>query len=177
MNYSNLFDYVDGRLVWKKKRGEEKETRRWNTRYAGKDAGCEYRPVKSVTNYVRVVISKEWKLAHRIVWEMHYGEIKEGLQIDHKNGDGCDNRIENLRLVSGSQNKKNVPIQSNNTSGVAGVSWDKKSSAWVGRVSVNGDREVVYRGGDIHGARSAVAEAQALAGYHPNHGRPRYASL
>jgi hypothetical protein len=37
---------------------------------------------------------------HRLVWEQHYGPIPEGGIIHHRNGDGRDNRIENLELHS-----------------------------------------------------------------------------
>ncbi|WPJ55995.1 hypothetical protein RCIP0099_00042 [Klebsiella phage RCIP0099] len=45
--------------------------------------------------------------AHRLVWFMHYGDIPEGLMVDHINLDRCDNRIENLRLVDKSGNAQN----------------------------------------------------------------------
>ena len=39
------------------------------------------------------------KLEHRLVWEQHYGPIPPGGVIHHKNGDGRDNRVENLELM------------------------------------------------------------------------------
>ena len=44
------------------------------------------------------------KLVHRIVWESFNGEIPSGLQINHVNEDKTDNRLENLELVTPSQN-------------------------------------------------------------------------
>lgn len=49
---------------------------------------------------------KEYK-THRIIWELHYGEIQVGQEIDHINGARHDNRIANLRLATRSQNNQN----------------------------------------------------------------------
>lgn len=43
-------------------------------------------------------------LAHRLVWLICQGEIPEGLEINHKNGNRGDNRLENLELVTKSEN-------------------------------------------------------------------------
>ena len=47
---------------------------------------------------------------HRLVWIFHNGTIPEGMQIDHIDADGPkdDNRIENLRLATHSQNMQNA---------------------------------------------------------------------
>ena len=43
---------------------------------------------------------------HRAIWAWHHGCFPT-LQIDHINGDGMDNRIENLREVTASENQRN----------------------------------------------------------------------
>lgn len=45
---------------------------------------------------------------------MHNGPIPEGMQIDHINGNKLDNRIENLRLATQSQQKYNVGVRKSN---------------------------------------------------------------
>lgn len=60
--------------------------------------------------------------AHRIVWALCYNELP-AQTIDHMNGDKRDNRIENLRVVSLSENMLNwlLPWEPNNAAGVAGI--------------------------------------------------------
>src|SRR4030095_15614723 len=51
---------------------------------------------------------------HRIAWAMH-NNVSVFPEIDHKNLDGSDNRIENLREAKRSDNMANTKIQFNNT--------------------------------------------------------------
>lgn len=59
--------------------------------------------------------------AHRVIWEMHNGLIPGGMSIDHANGDTWDNRLDNLRLATHSQNMQNSDRSKYNTSGRRGV--------------------------------------------------------
>jgi hypothetical protein len=56
-------------------------------------------------DYVRV--ENKSVLKHRFVWEAFNGEIPDGMEIDHINTVRNDNRLENLRVVSSKENKKN----------------------------------------------------------------------
>lgn len=44
-----------------------------------------------------------------------------GIEVDHRNGDTLDCRVENLRFATHEQNGRNLPMQSRNTSGYKGV--------------------------------------------------------
>lgn len=68
----------------------------------GKEVGF-----KTLNGYVHVHSNGKELYGHRIVWEAFNGEIPEGMEIDHINTDRSDNRLENLRLVSSSENKRN----------------------------------------------------------------------
>jgi len=51
--------------------------------------------------------SKKWRV-HRLIWIWHNGEVPTGLVIDHINRVRTDNRIENLRVVTPSENARNT---------------------------------------------------------------------
>lgn len=82
----------------------------------------------------------------------------------------ADNRIENLRLVSGKENMKNKSMQKNNISGVTGVSWNKNRMKWQAQISVNG--KIIYLGifSDFNAAVSARKVAENRYEFHRNHG-------
>lgn len=62
--------------------------------------------------------------------------------VDHRNGDGLDNRRANLRVVTRAQNAQNVVARIGTSSRYRGVSWDHERRAWRARVTVGGR---VYR--------------------------------
>lgn len=64
---------------------------------------------------------------HRLIMGVHGS--KSNLLVDHINGNGLDNRKNNLRLVTNSINTANRPLQSNNTSGFKCVY--KVKNKWV----------------------------------------------
>ncbi len=65
---------------------------------------------------------------HRIAWLIAEGVWPD--EVDHVNGEGRDNRLVNLRSGSRSDNNKNHKKQSNNSSGLPGVSFMKTKSIW-----------------------------------------------
>lgn len=62
-------------------------------------------------------------------------QTPDNLFTDHINRDRLDNRKENLRTVTGTQNQFNKGLQKNNKSGVMGVQWHV--SKWWARVYIN----------------------------------------
>ena len=64
-------------------------------------------------------------LLHRLVMHAKDGEIVD--HINHQEEMCCKR---NLRIVTKMQNSHNAGLQKNNTSGVTGVYWDKKSKKW-----------------------------------------------
>ncbi len=88
-----------------------------------------------MNKYKKVCINGKYYREHRLIWEQHYGKIPAGMDIDHINQDKSDNRIENLRLATRSQNKANSKKHSDNKSGYKGVTYYKKYNKWMAQIS------------------------------------------
>ena len=86
---------------------------------------------KNLNSHIQIYVNCKKYWAHRLVWLYHYGYMPK--IIDHINGDPSDNRIENLRECSHSENLRNVGKSKSNTSGVKGVSWSKAAQKWEAR--------------------------------------------
>lgn len=59
-------------------------------------------------------------------------------RVDHKSTNKLDNRKENLRLATQSQNMCNTRKRSDNTSGVKGVCWDASKGRWKAQIKLKG---------------------------------------
>lgn len=88
--------------------------------------------------YLVVFVNGKYYLAHRIAWAVMTGCWPERC-IDHKNGVRFDNRWENLRHATTSQNGMNRGTPANNTSGFKGVSRHKKR--WAASIHLAGKKQ------------------------------------
>jgi hypothetical protein len=105
--------------------------------------------------------------AHRLAYLWVYGNVPN--QIDHINGNKSDNRINNLRSCTDSENRRNSKKRKDNTSGYKGVSYFKKREKWNSRIGIileNGSRRYKNLGyfNTKEEAYSAYCEAANL--YH-----------
>lgn len=95
---------------------------------------------------------------HRLVWVWHGNEVSE---IDHLNNVRSDNRIENLRVATRSQNMWNTRLAKNNTTGVKGVIWKKDKEKFRVRIQVRGKRIHIGDFEDLELAEFVAIEARA----------------
>ena len=79
---------------------------------------------RDVRPYGLVVSDGRRYAVHRVVWAVVYGEWPQH-GLDHVNRDTRDNRIENLRLATPSENSRNKSKATNNTSGHNGIDWNQ----------------------------------------------------
>ncbi len=93
--------------------------------------------------YKKIRINGKRYFAHRLAWLYIYGSFPEGV-VDHINGVGSDNRIENLRVASAKQNAWNQCKKSNNTTGFKNVFWRPAKQKYEASFrSANGNRVIV----------------------------------
>ena len=124
----SIFEYdpFTGTVFWKQGR---------SNMIKGSIAGCIH-----PSGYKVVTVNSKTHKLHRIIWNMFVGPIPKGFYIDHINGNKIDNRIENLRLATNSQNQQNRPAPKNSSSGYRGVTWHKAAKKWMSRICCNGKR-------------------------------------
>lgn len=73
---------------------------------------------------------------YRVLMHRQITGCPEKLLVDHINHDTLDNRKENLRIASASQNQWNKQLMKNNKSGVTGVVWDPVNQKWRASITV-----------------------------------------
>lgn len=86
--------------------------------------------------YRVLCIGRKKYFAHRLAWLWAKGPPPA--EIDHMNGIRSDNRLENLRAATRSQNLANTRLLASNKSGLKGVSFSKRLNRWHATITVAG---------------------------------------
>lgn len=99
------YEAETGRLFWRKRPTKffrtEGDARKWNNRWAGKEAFTAIGKQGAFSRVLGVNL-----LAHRVAWAVAFGKWPKD-QIDHINRNRLDNRICNLREADAAQNGAN----------------------------------------------------------------------
>lgn len=120
------FSYKDGYLYWKKI--TPKSTRKVGDRAGYQEPG----------GYCYIYLHGILILAHRLIFLYHHNYLPK--YIDHINQNKGDNRIENLRAVTFTQNMANTKSKRDTTSKYKGVHWNKRDKAWVSQIKAGSKR-------------------------------------
>lgn len=157
MNWNDIFEYRDGELFWTVKPIGKVQI--------GSKAGFK------AQGYFRLKYQQKQYCLHRVVWEMFNGKIRKGLFIDHIDGNGFNNKIENLRLVTPIGNARNLAKQERNKSGFVGVRWDEQRKKWFVHITLKNKMYNLGRFDDKAEAIAVRKKAEKKNRFHPNHGR------
>lgn len=139
-----LFYYKDGELYWKERIHSSIDL----SKPAGKIEKNGYRAIG--------IEGKLYK-AHRLIWKYHYGKDPKEF-IDHIDGNGTNNNIENLREATHQQNGFNRGPQKNNKLGIKGVR--KLGNKYTAAITINGKEKHLGMFFTIEEARLVREEAE-----------------
>lgn len=98
-----------------------------------KATGHVYTTTNKKYGYIHLSCLGKTYTIHRLIWLMQTGSFPIGV-IDHIDGDRLNNKWNNLRDTSQSDNCHNRPEPKHNTSGIKGVWYDKKSQKRQGQI-------------------------------------------
>jgi hypothetical protein len=142
-DFINRFEYIDGKLFYKKSEGCMKQ---------GAEVGTVCKG-----GYLKTLINRKPFRLHRIIFMMHHGYLPEF--IDHIDGNPANNRIENLRPATASQNNLNRGKHKRNTSGYKGVTWVATAGRYSARIAIGQKRLFLGYFDDPKEAHQAYCES------------------
>lgn len=94
---------------------------------------------------------------HRLVWFLSDNDDAVP-EIDHRDGDGLNDRLGNLRAATSSQNRQNARLRRDNKYGVKGVQLVK--GAWHGHITAWGKQQHLGCFATKEEASAAVEDAR-----------------
>ncbi len=94
------------------------------------------------TGYVQIKINGKLYKSYHLAWLYMTGELVKD-QIDHVNRCRSDDRFDNLREATRSQNQGNRKKRIDGSSKYKGVGWCKKSNKWRARITLNSKEKIL----------------------------------
>lgn len=113
-------------------------------------------------------------MAHNAIWLLKMGEdpaTRYPLTVDHKDRDGSNNRLSNLRLATSSQqlhNRGKILRGGKHQTGYKFVSWDRSAGKWRARYQDPALKKEVHVGTfiDDHEAHCAALAHRHMSCWH-----------
>lgn len=113
-----------------------------------------------ITYYAVRWVNGNNKSMHRIILNIN----SRNIYGDHINGNGLDNRRENIRICNPKENARNRGLNSSKTCSFKGVHWDKKKRFWCASIKI--DYKTIFLGLFYSPEEAAIAYDQAAIKYH-----------
>lgn len=113
---------------------------------------------KNLHGYVLISVDGIQYYSHRLAWLYMTGNWPK-VEIDHRDMNKANNKFDNLREATLSQNAINKCIQKNNTSGFKGIYWDKSRKKFAAQIKINGKHIHLGRFHTLESAYAAYCEA------------------
>lgn len=135
------YDPETGDLFWKVARGSGGKGRKAGNKKSGE--------------HIKIRLCGKDYLAHRLAWLLYYGTWPNK-HLDHKDGDGSNNRISNLREASHAENMRNRPKK--------GYSWHKNRKKFQAYISIN--HRQIYLGYFDTEEEARKAHEEVMEKYH-----------
>lgn len=110
---------------------------RWGDSASPKVRGKPAGTLRPDGYYSTLIKGKQFR-NHRVIWELHNGDVPAGMKIDHVDRNTHNNSISNLRLATSSENMFNRGATRRSRSGYKGVLWDGRRNRWYVQVVVEG---------------------------------------
>lgn len=117
-----IYDPISGELSWKRRKGP---------------AMPGDKPPHRKDGYIQVGFDSKMILGHRIMWFLSYGYWPT-TDIDHKDGNPWNNRLDNLREAEHWQNISNQKLHRDSTTGFKGVSKSRQGDRFRARILLDG---------------------------------------
>jgi len=133
-------------------------------------AGCKF--ITKKKPYYKIMAMRIVFRAHRLAWFYMTGEWPQG-EIDHHDGNGLNNKFENLRSTTKTENQRNQRLSDANSSGVTGVTFMKNINKYAAYITVNKKRTHLGVFSSLELAAAARLNAQIANNFHKNHGQKR----
>ena len=144
------------------------KTKRYSQGFIGQEVGYV-----NDAGYLLCALETVTYRMHRLAWLYMYGHM-DMEQLDHINHMKTDNRLVNLREVTNAGNRKNMPMQHNNTSGHTGVSrYYSDKSKYTAQIKVKGIKKHLGLFSTFGEAVKARKKAEVLYNFHGNHGNSK----
>lgn len=158
------YDPETGIMTWR-----DSESPRFNKMFSGKRAGFIHTEKKSGKCYWKIIIKGVCSMLpqHRIAFAMMTGRWPR--YIDHINGNGMDNRWDNLREVGVGVNNRNTALRKENTTGIPGVQLRGNSYRVMSKKEGRNVSLGTYS--NIFDAACAKKSFEFRNNFHQNHGR------